>query len=85
MVEGAEHRLDGLGGLLSLVKGNTAVLWSMACSQQHSDRVHLREQVVYHVGVDNAVEQVLSNPAKVTVDRAQRTLDLYGSWLLTGL
>ena len=40
---------------------------------------------MYHVGVDNAVEQVLSNPAEITVDRAQRTLDLYASWLLTGL
>ncbi len=31
MVEGAKHGLDGLGGLLSLVKGNTAALRSMAC------------------------------------------------------
>lgn len=78
VVELAELRPDGLGGLLSLVEGNATVV-SLLVEKfigRSGGRDNSREKVVYNVVRDDVVEQVAANPAEVAVDGGKGALDV---------
>ncbi len=76
MIEVSEHGLDGIGGLFGMVKGDaTRKRSEVERKSQGIATLHIREQVMNDVVLDNAVEEMAANKAKFSVNSGQRTLD----------
>lgn len=87
VVEGTEHGADRVGGFFSVVEGDATAFMSVSgdisTTTSNPGKLggnegvmdDLREQVVNNVVVDNVVEEVLANEAKVAINGGESALD----------
>lgn len=90
LVAVAEHRANGFGGFFGVVEGDgtrnckkekkkTKSMMGIVGARQKRDVVNLRKEVMHHVAVNDAVENVFANETKGAVDSLQSTVGVVPS------